>query len=108
MVKASNDHRSIQWKSFGVHQAHKTGIASLAVLGQIAVTGASDATVKVWKIPDNAHGKFSRTVFAKIVSHVLFIDALTELQSINLKKGYPISLALSYLPGTTCEPTWEP
>ncbi|TBU48448.1 WD40 repeat-like protein [Dichomitus squalens] len=72
-----------QWKSFSAHQAHKTGIASLSVLEKIAVTGASDATVKVWKIPDNEN------------------DKPLEIQSINLKRGYPISLALSYLPGTT-------
>ncbi|EJF62930.1 WD40 repeat-like protein [Dichomitus squalens LYAD-421 SS1] len=86
------------WKSFGAHQAHKTGIASLSVLEKIAVTGASDATVKVWKIPDNENGKFS-------CKNSLYEDKPSEIQSINLKRGYPISLALSYLPGTTCERT---
>ncbi|KAM5535687.1 hypothetical protein V8D89_010674 [Ganoderma adspersum] len=72
-----------QWKSLGGHPAHKAGISSLAVLGQMAVTGASDATVKVWKIHENK------------------IHAPVKLQTINLKKGYPLSVALSTLPGTT-------
>ncbi|PIL36810.1 hypothetical protein GSI_00500 [Ganoderma sinense ZZ0214-1] len=72
-----------QWRFFATHQAHKSGISSLAVLGQVVVTGASDATVKVWKIHENK------------------TDAPVELQSINLKKGYALSLALSTLPGTS-------
>ncbi|KAI1792859.1 WD40 repeat-like protein [Ganoderma leucocontextum] len=72
-----------QWKSFAAHKAHAAGISTLATLGQIAVTGASDGTVKVWKIHEDK------------------TDAPVELQTINLKKGYPLSLALSTLPGTT-------
>ncbi|KAI0721823.1 WD40 repeat-like protein [Cerioporus squamosus] len=67
------------WHPHASVQAHKSGISSLAVLGELVVTGASDAAVKVWSI---------------------FEAGLQEAQTISIRKGYPISLALAELPGT--------
>ncbi|TFK93928.1 WD40 repeat-like protein [Polyporus arcularius HHB13444] len=67
------------WHSYASVQAHKSGISSLAVFGGLVVTGASDAAVKVWSISESG---------------------LQEMQTINIRKGFPISLALAELPGT--------
>ncbi|KAI0751417.1 WD40 repeat-like protein [Daedaleopsis nitida] len=62
--------------------AHKHGISALGLHGRFLVTGASDATVKIWATStDQHHGP-------------------KEVQSIALKKGYPLSVALETLPGT--------
>ncbi|KAI0676913.1 WD40 repeat-like protein [Trametes maxima] len=71
-----------QWSSCAIQQAHKSGIASIAVYGKYVVTGASDSTVKVWSVS------------------VSEIDAFHEVQTVQIRKGFPLSLALTSLPGT--------
>ncbi|KAI9001254.1 WD40 repeat-like protein [Trametes punicea] len=71
-----------QWRSCAAQQAHKGSIVSLAIQGRLVVSGASDSAVKVWQIPENETGAF------------------TEVQTVSLRRGFPISLALSELPGT--------
>ncbi|KAI0334705.1 WD40 repeat-like protein [Cubamyces sp. BRFM 1775] len=70
------------WNSRAVHQGHQGSVASLVVHGELIITGASDSTVKVWRIPQNE------------------TDSLSEVQTISMRKGFPISLALAELPGT--------
>ncbi|RPD61869.1 WD40 repeat-like protein [Lentinus tigrinus ALCF2SS1-7] len=69
------------WHPYATVQGHKSGISSLSVLDEMIVTGGSDAAVKVWSISQGETG-------------------LHEVQSISIRKGYPISLALAELPGT--------
>ncbi|KAH9894323.1 WD40 repeat-like protein [Cubamyces lactineus] len=71
-----------QWQSRAVHQGHQGSVASLVAYGELVITGASDSTVKVWRIPANAK------------------DSLSEVQTISMRKGFPISLAVAELPGT--------
>ncbi|KAI0722960.1 WD40 repeat-like protein [Earliella scabrosa] len=70
------------WEPHAVVQAHKSGISTLAVFERLIVTGASDATVKIWAISmDEA-------------------ETVREVQTINMKKGYPLAVAMEKLPGT--------
>ncbi|KAI9067625.1 WD40 repeat-like protein [Trametes sanguinea] len=72
------------WKSVATQQAHKGGIVSLAVHGSLIVSGASDSAAKIWRLQESGTGMYG----------------FTELQSITIRKGFPISLALAELPGT--------
>lgn len=95
---------SLQWHSHVTRQAHKTGIASLAVHERYIVTGASDGIVKVWAISEDDPGKYpvgwERTPLN--INTPLFTENISEVQEINVKKGFPVSLALAILPGTKC------
>ncbi|KAI0663098.1 WD40 repeat-like protein [Cubamyces menziesii] len=71
-----------QWHCCAVYQGHQGSVASLAIHGELIITGASDSAVKVWRIPANEK------------------DSLSEIQNINMRKGFPISLAVAELPGT--------
>ncbi|KAI0773874.1 WD40 repeat-like protein [Fomes fomentarius] len=71
------------WTSHCVLKAHKSGISALATHGRFIVTGASDATVKIWAIPVDEE------------------DTLREIQTILTKKGFPVAVALGKLPGTS-------
>ncbi|KAI0370220.1 WD40 repeat-like protein [Pilatotrama ljubarskyi] len=71
-----------QWQTCATQQAHKASIASLTVHGRYIVTGASDSAVKVWFVPE------------------VETDTLQDMQTIQIRKGFPISLALAELPGT--------
>ncbi|KAH9844010.1 WD40 repeat-like protein, partial [Rhodofomes roseus] len=67
------------WKSTYTVRAHEKPISALAVHGTLLVTGASDSTVKIWRIKQNG---------------------LEETQTINIRGKYPLSLAVTTLPGT--------
>ena len=44
----------VQWESTRKKQAHSKAISSLCALDDCAVTGSSDASVKIWKVqPSN-------------------------------------------------------
>ncbi|KAI0637866.1 WD40 repeat-like protein [Trametes polyzona] len=72
------------WRTCATQQAHKGGVASLAVHGRCVATGASDSAVKIWR---------------RLYAH-LHPDTFQEVQTITIRKGFPISLALTSLPGT--------
>ncbi|KAF7800013.1 hypothetical protein EIP86_011256 [Pleurotus ostreatoroseus] len=63
-------------------RVHSAAVSVLAVYGDIIVTGGSDSLVKVWRISSNKP------------------DDLHEVQALSLKGKYPLSLALTALPGT--------
>lgn len=72
-------HTMYKWLvSFKV-TAHSKALTSLAIFGDIVVSGSSDSTVKVWEV---------------------VTDELKEKQTISTGKRYPLSLALTFLPGT--------
>ncbi|KAI0824601.1 WD40 repeat-like protein [Trametes gibbosa] len=77
-----NDMPHSQWRIASSQQAHTGGVSTLALQGRYAVTGASDSAVKVWLAPEKES------------------DGFKELQTITLKKGFPIALALAVLSGT--------
>lgn len=45
-----------KWREVVTEQAHKNGIASLAVHERSIITGASDGNVKVWSISEDEAG----------------------------------------------------
>ncbi|KAH9943104.1 WD40 repeat-like protein [Epithele typhae] len=65
-------------------QAHTSGVATLAVGAGCAATGSSDGSVKLWTMPDAADKQ----------------GAPREAQTIRMRKGFPLSVALGSLPGT--------
>ncbi|KAI0650069.1 WD40 repeat-like protein [Trametes meyenii] len=69
------------WSLYATHQAHKSGIASISAYGKYIITGASDSTVKVWSFSASEAG------------------ALHEVQALPLRRGFPLSLALTNIPG---------
>ena len=94
-----------QWQSHASVQAHKSGISCLAVYNELIVTGASDASVKVWTISDGEPSPTCRESCNRDWGVLTPTTAagLQEVQTISLKKGYPVSLALAELPGNECE-----
>ncbi|GAW07632.1 WD40 repeat-like protein [Lentinula edodes] len=68
-----------QWTSFAKFSAHKQAICALAVLDDWIATGSSDATVKLWKLPQDG-------------------TAVENLQTISLSGRYPLALAFARLP----------
>ncbi|KAJ3785109.1 quinon protein alcohol dehydrogenase-like superfamily [Lentinula aff. detonsa] len=68
-----------QWTSFANFTAHKQAISALCVTDEYLVTGSSDATVKLWKLPQD--------------------DSVVQIfQTISLSGRYPLSLACARLP----------
>ncbi|KAH9938447.1 WD40-repeat-containing domain protein [Fomitopsis serialis] len=78
------------WKSTCVVQAHEKSVSALAVHGTLLVTGASDSTVKTWQIEHAQDAGMNRA----------FLPSLEETQAIILRGRYPLSLAVTTLPGT--------
>lgn len=74
-----NDNHPPQWTSFAKFSAHKQAISALAVLDDWIATGSSDATVKLWKLPQDG-------------------TAVENLQTISLSGRYPLALAFARLP----------
>ncbi|KAJ3811945.1 WD40 repeat-like protein [Lentinula aff. lateritia] len=68
-----------EWTSFAKFSAHKQAISALAVLDDWLATGSSDATVKLWKLPQDG-------------------TDVETLQTILLSGRYPLALAFARLP----------
>ncbi|KAI0786322.1 WD40-repeat-containing domain protein [Abortiporus biennis] len=66
-----------EWKSFLSKSAHSSPISSLFVYEDLIVTGASDASVRIWRLE---------------------LDELKEVQTITLKNRYPLSATIHRLP----------
>ncbi|KAI0347302.1 WD40 repeat-like protein [Trametopsis cervina] len=67
-----------KWLKVTSIQAHSKAITAIAVYGETIVTGASDSLAKIWKVTPNGE--------------------ISELQTINLKNRYPLSIDISRLP----------
>ncbi|KAJ4482703.1 WD40 repeat-like protein [Lentinula lateritia] len=67
------------WTAFANFSAHKQAISALAVSDDWLATGSSDATVKLWKLPQDG-------------------TAVENLQTISLSGRYPLALAFARLP----------
>ncbi|OCH94238.1 WD40 repeat-like protein [Obba rivulosa] len=72
-----------QWDTTCVTKAHEKSVSTVAVHGEVVITGASDSTVKAWKYISSNEA-----------------DELKEVQTISLKGRYPLSLSVASLPGT--------
>ncbi|PSR73684.1 hypothetical protein PHLCEN_2v10603 [Hermanssonia centrifuga] len=70
-----------QWVNTVTVSAHSAAISTLAVCGDVLVTGASDSFVKIWKLTCKPEQ-----------------DELIESQSISLKGKFPLALQLATLP----------
>ncbi|KAJ4466532.1 WD40-repeat-containing domain protein [Lentinula aciculospora] len=68
-----------QWTSFMNFTAHGQAISAICVFDDCLATGSSDATVKLWKLPQDD-------------------TAVQALQTISLFGRYPLSLAFARLP----------
>ncbi|TFY83850.1 hypothetical protein EWM64_g171 [Hericium alpestre] len=79
---STDDIGANQWTSVRTLQAHRKAISALAVHPETrrVVTGASDATVKVWDFDGE--------------------DGLTEVEVVSLKNRYPLSIEVATLPET--------
>ncbi|KAG6812317.1 hypothetical protein H0H92_003401 [Tricholoma furcatifolium] len=75
---------NISWEIAAKLQAHSQAISSLCALDDRIVTGSSDATVKIWKI----------------VAGTDETDSFVEEQLLPLRGRYPLSLAITNLPGS--------
>ncbi|KAJ7228726.1 WD40-repeat-containing domain protein [Mycena pura] len=73
-----------QWTPTVKVEAHAQAIFSLCVLGKSLATGASDSTVKIWKIASDG-------------------DRLEEVQLLSLHGTYPLALTMSTLPQSKVE-----
>ncbi|KAJ7276334.1 WD40-repeat-containing domain protein [Mycena haematopus] len=73
-----------RWKSTARTKAHAQAISSLCAYNRCLATGASDGTVKIWKIASNT-------------------DELEELQTLSLHGKYPLALAMTALPQSEVE-----
>ncbi|KAF8195964.1 WD40 repeat-like protein [Mycena galopus ATCC 62051] len=73
-----------QWKTTAKTQAHAEAISSLCAYNKCLATGASDGTVKIWKIASDA-------------------DELEEIQVLSLNGKYPLALAMTVLPQSKVE-----
>ncbi|KAJ7047434.1 WD40-repeat-containing domain protein [Mycena alexandri] len=73
-----------RWKSTAKVDAHAQAISSLCVCNKCFATGASDGTVKIWKIASDT-------------------DDLEEVQLLSLHGKYPLALAMTTLPHSKAE-----
>ncbi|KAJ7179190.1 WD40-repeat-containing domain protein [Mycena filopes] len=73
--------RATHWKSTAKTDAHRQAISSLCVYNDCLATGASDGTVKIWKVASET-GMYQ----------------LEEVQLLSLNGKYPLALAMTTLP----------
>ncbi|KAJ7368239.1 WD40-repeat-containing domain protein [Mycena albidolilacea] len=73
-----------QWKSTAKTKAHAQAISSLCAYNECLATGASDGTVKIWKIASDS-------------------DELEQTQILSLNGKYPLALAMTVLPQSKVE-----
>ncbi|KAF8520130.1 WD40-repeat-containing domain protein [Gautieria morchelliformis] len=78
--------KSTKWKIVIDQPAHPRPIASLVTHGNFVATGASDATVKLWRFTTDGEKKGS----------------LDLVQSLDLNGRYPLDIQLTAFPGTSC------
>ncbi|KAJ7129752.1 WD40-repeat-containing domain protein [Mycena epipterygia] len=85
----------LHWKSTVKAQAHTQAISSLCVHNKSLATGASDGTVKIWKIAADTGmlGFRKRTC----------LDELEEVQLLSLHGKYALALAMTTLPQSQVE-----
>lgn len=87
----------MQWTAIFSTKAHGKAISALAIYGDLVITGGSDSLVKVWKI--NSCSDKGRIGYRCMMCCVLrFPDELSEVQTINLKNRYPLSIDVARLP----------
>ncbi|KAJ7498984.1 WD40-repeat-containing domain protein [Mycena latifolia] len=79
----------LRWKSTAKAEAHAQAISSLCVHNKCLATGASDGTVKIWKVASDT-GMWK-------------LDELEEVQLLSLHGKYPLALAMTTLPKSKVE-----
>ncbi|QRV90853.1 elongator complex protein 2 [Ceratobasidium sp. AG-Ba] len=76
--------RGDKWSLSHLWQAHKEPISALAISGDLILTGSSDGTLKSWHYSQSDVGE----------------DQITERQVIDLKRRYPLDIAITVLPNS--------
>ncbi|KDN42925.1 hypothetical protein RSAG8_06451, partial [Rhizoctonia solani AG-8 WAC10335] len=77
--------RNDKWIPLHSWRAHKEAISALSVSQSLILTGSSDATLKSWHYTRDEAGE----------------DKVEEGQTIDLKRRYPLDIAVSGLPGSS-------
>ncbi|KAF8679466.1 WD40 repeat-like protein [Rhizoctonia solani] len=76
--------RGDKWIASHSWRAHKEPISALSIFRSLILTGSSDATLKSWYRTQDETG-----------------DKIDEGQTIDLKRRYPLDIAVSSLPGSS-------
>ncbi|KAG9073477.1 hypothetical protein FS749_015129, partial [Ceratobasidium sp. UAMH 11750] len=74
-----------KWISSLRWHAHNEPVSALAISGDLIVTGSSDATLKSWHYSQSEVGA----------------DQVAEEQTIDLKRRYPLDIAIAILPNSS-------